>query len=92
MKILASLLLIPGLLVPFHASGQAADNASHVFTGTLVSVQAGPVGMSFPPMYTWTFTVRVTASQRGDFAAGTNQTLVHSLRTEHPPAFREGRR
>ena len=48
----------------------------HVFTGTLKKVVAGPVGRSFPPMFTHKLTFTVKEVMRGDLKPG-DLSLIH---------------
>lgn len=64
--------------------------AQIVFTGTLTGQQEGPVGMSFPPMYTGRLTFEVGEVLRGDVERGKPLTLAYVSRQEQPPAFPVG--
>lgn len=67
------------------------NEAQYVFTGKLDSVQAGPVGRSFPPVYTHTLGFEVQRVLRGDLEAGTRLTCSHVARQHDPPSFPEGK-
>jgi hypothetical protein len=60
-----------------------------VFAGDLDAVQRGPVGMSFPPMYTAQLTFTIKQVIRGDLKVGQKITLAHTARQEQPPAYPE---
>lgn len=64
--------------------------AQIVFTGTLTGQQEGPVGMSFPPMYTGRLTFKVDEVLRGAIEAGQPLVLGYVRRQEEQPAFPVG--
>lgn len=66
--------------------------AQVVFTGTLEAQEEGPVGMSFPPMYTGRLTFEVDEVLRGDAERGKPLALGYVRRQEQPPAFPVGRK
>jgi hypothetical protein len=91
MKSLTRLFLVLAL-----ASAQAQqepavgwNSLEMVFTGDLDGVQRGPVGMSFPPMYTAQLTFTVKQVIRGNLKVGDKITLAHAARQEQPPAYPE---
>jgi len=59
----------------------------HVFTGKLKAVQAGPVGLSNPPVRTHRLVVEVGAVLRGSVKAGESVALSHSVRQQAEPVF-----
>ena len=63
----------------------------HVFTGTLKKVVAGPVGRSFPPMFTHKLTFTVKEVMRGDLKPGDQVTASHVARQRIKPVFPEGK-
>ena len=63
----------------------------HVFTGTLDKVLAGPVGRSFPPMFTHKLTLTVKDVIRGDLKPGQEVTVSHVARQRVKPVFPEGK-
>ena len=60
-----------------------------VFTGNLDAVQRGPVGMSFPPMYTAQLTFTIKQVIRGNLKVGDKITLAHAARQDQPPKYPE---
>ena len=88
------LLAVPAL---FALTGSASGNemrwneAQFVFTGKLEAVQAGPVGHSFPPMYTHRLHLTVDKVLRGDLKPGQRLTGSHVARQEKEPRFPEGK-
>lgn len=90
MKISSSLFL-SCLSALLHADFQPVADATHVFSGTLVSVRSGPVGMSEPPLYNHSLTVEVSGSIRGDFEAGRTVVVRHSFRGSPEPVFSTGK-
>jgi hypothetical protein len=70
--------------------GPDFTSAQMVFTGTLTGQQEGPVGMSFPPMYTGRLTFKVDEVLRGAVEAGGPLVLGYVRRQEQPPAFPVG--
>lgn len=68
----------------------AFRKAQHLFTGTLKAVQAGPVGMSYPPLYTHKLKLEVKEVLRGGLQVGQEITARHSARQVKPPTFPEG--
>ncbi|MBM4155373.1 MAG: hypothetical protein FJ221_10145 [Lentisphaerae bacterium] len=64
--------------------------AQIVFTGALTAQQEGPVGLSFPPMYTGRLTFEVDEVLRGDVERGKPLALGYVSRQEQPPAFPVG--
>jgi hypothetical protein len=61
--------------------------AEFVFTGKLVQVVAGPVGQSYPPMYTHTLHFTVEKVLRGALKAGEKVTCSHIARQLNEPRF-----
>ena len=61
------------------------SNAQIVFTGKLEQVIAGPVGRSFPPMYTHRLLLVVQKVLRGELRPGQEITCSHSARQHQPP-------
>jgi len=61
--------------------------AEYVFTGTLTTVQAGPVGRSFPPMYTHKLHFKVQDVLRGDLEQSAELIGSHVARQHQPPAY-----
>ena len=62
-----------------------------VFTGTLNKVMAGPVGRSFPPMFTHKLTFTVKEVIRGNLKPGDEVTASHVARQRVRPVFPEGK-
>jgi hypothetical protein len=62
-----------------------------VFTGKLDQVVAGPVGQSFPPMYTHRLQFTVEKTLRGTLKAGERVTCSHVARQHQAPQFPEGK-
>ena len=69
----------------------AWSSHQHVFTGTLDKVVAGPVGRSFPPMFTHKLTFTVKEVIRGDLKPGDQVTASHVARQRVKPVFPEGK-
>ena len=69
----------------------AWSSHQHVFTGTLDKVVAGPVGRSFPPMFTHKLTFTVKEVIRGDLKPGDEVTASHVARQRAAPVFPEGK-
>jgi hypothetical protein len=67
------------------------NSAEYVFTARLDKVEAGPVGMSFPPMYTHTLSFTVETVLRGAMKAGDKVTCSHVARQEKEPTFPQGK-
>jgi hypothetical protein len=61
--------------------------AETVFTGRLDQVQRGPVGMSFPPMYTTTLHFTVEKVLRGTVKPGDKIVCHHAVQQDQPPAY-----
>ncbi len=58
-----------------------------VFIGELIHQDAGPVGMSMPPMYTGKLTFKVTEVLRGPAKPGETIAIGYSLRQMDEPFF-----
>lgn len=69
----------------------AWSSHQHVFTGTLEKVVAGPVGRSFPPMFTHKLTFTIKEVIRGDLKPGDQVTASHVARQRAAPVFPEGK-
>ncbi|MBC8872138.1 MAG: hypothetical protein H8E44_22125 [Planctomycetes bacterium] len=69
----------------------AWNEAQFVFSGKLESVQAGPVGRSFPPVYTHTLGFDVYRVLRGDMKADARLVCSHVARQHNPPEFPVGK-
>jgi len=67
------------------------QKAQIVFIAKLDKVQAGPVGMSYPPMYTHKLTMTVKETLRGTFKAGEEVIANHVARQIKAPTFPEGK-
>lgn len=65
--------------------------AQIVFVGKLDRVDAGPVGRSFPPMYTHKLHFSVDEVLRGSLAIDKPVTLSHVARQHAVPTFPEGK-
>ena len=65
-------------------------SAETVFIGKLKVVQAGPVGLSNPPVYTHRLTFDVNSVLRGSLKKGESLTGFHSIRQQMRPVFPEG--
>jgi len=65
--------------------------AECVFTGRLDQVITGPVGMSYPPMYTHMLYFTVEKVLRGTLKAGDKVTCSHVARQTNEPVFPMGR-
>jgi len=75
-------------------SDEAISNwgqSQHVFQGKLTAVIPGPVGRSFPPVYTYRLTFQVTSVLRGSTPAAKPVTCFYSVRQKSPPEFPEGK-
>jgi hypothetical protein len=80
--------------VPPELAGKGAPNWSQsefVFSAKLDQVVAGPVGRSFPPMYTHTLHFTVEKVLRGGLKPGEKVVCSHAARQNNPPAFPEGK-
>ena len=80
--------------IPIRPGGQAPQKASVnwaqqqlVFIGDLDSVIAGPVGRSFPPMFTHKLNFTVKEVIRGDLKAGDKVEASHVARQRAAPVF-----
>ena len=62
----------------------------HVFIGTLDMVVAGPVGRSFPPMFTHKLSFTVKEPIRGDLKPGSKVEASSVARQRVAPVFPEG--
>jgi hypothetical protein len=67
------------------------NSAEYVFTARLDKVDAGPVGMSMPPMYTHTLHFTVETVLRGALKVDEKVTCSHVARQEKAPVFPEGK-
>ncbi|NQU20203.1 MAG: hypothetical protein HQ567_02900 [Candidatus Nealsonbacteria bacterium] len=67
------------------------NEAELVFTGKLNGVDAGPVGQSFPPMYTHTLHFTVEKVLRGTLKPGAKVDCSHVARQHNRPAFPVGK-
>ncbi len=76
----------PAVVDPF----KTVQGAQLVFTADLKSAQAGPVGMSMPPLYTHKLSIVVKEVLRGDVKPGDTLTLSHSARQMKKPTFPVG--
>jgi hypothetical protein len=62
-----------------------------VFLGKLDEVTAGPVGQSFPPVYSHTLKFTVEKVLRGNLKVGEKVTFANIARQSNPPVFPEGK-
>lgn len=60
-----------------------------VFAGKLVRVNEGPVALSDPPIYSWTFEFEVTETLRGE-KPDAKTVYRHTFRGNNPPKFGVG--
>jgi len=67
------------------------NEAELVFTAKLNSVDAGPVGRSFPPMYTHTLHFTVEKVLRGSLTPGAKLDCSHVARQHNRPVFPVGK-
>ena len=67
------------------------QKAQIVFTAVLNKAQAGPVGMSYPPMYTHKLVMTVKETLRGTFKAGEEVIAHHVARQVKRPTFPVGK-
>jgi hypothetical protein len=67
------------------------NSAEYVFTANLDKVDAGPVGMSFPPVYTHTLHFTVETVLRGPVKPGEKVVCSHVSRQENEPQFPLGK-
>lgn len=81
----------PGLERGETAAVKPWNEAETVFTGLLQSVQAGPVGQSFPPVYTHTLQIRVERVLRGTLKPGQQISASHVARQHQEPTFPAGK-
>ena len=79
----------PGGRVPAKAPPSWASH-QHVFVSTLDKVVAGPVGRSFPPMFTHKLSFTVKEAIRGDLKPGSKVEVSHVARQRVAPVFPEG--
>ena len=63
----------------------------HVFIATLDKVVAGPVGRSFPPMFTHKLTFTIKDSIRGNLKPGDSVEVSHVARQRVAPVFPKGK-
>jgi hypothetical protein len=80
----------PGIESGGPAAAKPWAESEAIFTGRLESVQAGPVGLSFPPMYTHTLRFKVDRVLRGKLESGQQLTGSHVARQTEEPVFPEG--
>jgi len=84
--------------LPAAAEDPAADmlaiygSQDAVFTGTLDTIQRGPVARSLPPIYNTRLMVTVDKVFRGDVKEGEQITLGHTARQMKQPEFPEGKK
>ena len=82
------------LAVSLGAAEKAGPNWNefeHVFTGKLDQVVSGPVGQSFPPLYTHTLHFTVETVLRGGLKAGAKAVCSHAARQHNEPVFPQGK-
>jgi hypothetical protein len=72
------------------AAPTAAQSADLIFVGKLTAVKQGPVGMSYPPVYSSTLTFEMKEVLRGDADKTKPAVVNHSARQEDPPQFAQG--
>ena len=65
--------------------------SQHVFQGKLIGVIPGPVGRSFPPVYTFRLNFQVTTVLRGATPINKPVTCFYSVRQKTAPVFPEGK-
>ncbi len=80
---------MPGAMQAAVAAPVAWNSFEFVFTGKLDEVKYGPVGMSYPPVYSVSLTFTVEKSIRGILKAGDKITLHHSARQQNKPTYPE---
>lgn len=99
MFLMRSPLIVAAVAIAGGASGSAAadelfdslNRAPVVFVGKLAGAQAGPVGRSLPPVYTFRLTFDEQVERlRGPKPA--SLAMRYSIRTMDPPRFDVGRR
>jgi hypothetical protein len=73
------------------ANAAAWSDAEFVFTGTLDQVVPGPVGMSMPPMRTYTLHFTLDKALRGDVKPGAKIACSQVLRQVNEPVFQIGK-
>lgn len=82
--------ILPGIEPGSPAAAKPWAESETIFTGRLENVQAGPVGLSFPPMYTHTLRFKVDRVLRGKLESGQQLTGSHVARQSEEPVFPEG--
>ena len=80
---------VPGVQMPDKVPA-AWSSHQHVFVGTLDKVVAGPVGRSFPPMFTHQLSFTVKEAIRGDLKPGDKVKISHVARQRVAPVFPDG--
>ncbi|MBT7741740.1 MAG: hypothetical protein HN727_08070 [Opitutae bacterium] len=80
---------VPGGRVPVEVP-TAWSSHQHVFVGTLDKIVAGPVGRSFPPMFTHKLSFTVKEAIRGDLKPGGKVEISNVARQRVAPVFPEG--
>jgi len=80
---------VPGGRVPVKVPA-AWSSHQHVFVGTLDKVVAGPVGRSFPPMFTHKLSFTIKEAIRGDLKPGGKVEISHVARQRVVPVFPDG--
>ena len=80
----------PGGRIPVKKASPAWSSHQHVFLGTLDKVVAGPVGRSFPPMFTHKLSFTVKEAIRGDLKPGGKVEISNVARQRVAPVFPEG--
>jgi hypothetical protein len=81
----------PGAMQAAVAAPAPWNSFEFVFTGKLDEVKYGPVGMSYPPLYSVSLTFTVEKSIRGTLKAGDKVTLHHSARQQNKPTYPDGK-
>lgn len=87
-------IVVMTVAVPLAAAEKAGPNwneSEYVFTGKLDQVVAGPVGRSFPPVYTHTLHFTVEKVLRGSLKPGDKVVCSHVARQQNQPTFPEGK-
>ncbi len=70
---------------------QRWGQAEMVFVGNLAKVIAGPVGLSEPPLHTFTMKLVPSEMLRGLLPLGEQVTAHYAIKQKNPPVFPEGK-
>ena len=92
---------VPGRGRPAVGGGRAAkappkafdqcQRAEHLFTGKLVSAQAGPVARFLPPIHSFSLKITVAEVLRGSVKKDQRLTVQYSARQHQPPVLPVGK-